>query len=139
MSIKDFMSKRPLVTKAPLEPKTKAFVSTPVGVSVPEAIEAGTVETFRLPVEAELVPPPPVFSPLVTAIQKQIDAIDARIAHVSKAIVEQMYADTIEEALSVADKMRNEPHTANVADERQELGWLKIRRLTLSQRLTEAK
>ncbi len=70
-------------------------------------------------------------------LQKQLDAISAREVVVTKAICEQMYADTLAEALAVADKTRNEPHVQEIRDERAELAFLRIRKTTLTQRLAE--
>jgi|GEM_PF-3863890 len=80
----------------------------------------------------------PQESEIVRALKAQLERIDARVEIVTKAILEQTYSLTLGEALSVVDKMRNEPHTARVAGERQELAWLQIRRLTLAQRIAEA-
>lgn len=58
-----------------------------------------------------------------------IAAIDARIAEVEKAICAQLYVDTIEEALALAQsKLRHEVHMQNLNDERAELAFLKLRR-----------
>jgi len=72
-------------------------------------------------------------------LQKQLDAIEARLGVVTKAICEQMYADTLAEALAVADKTRNEAHVMEIRDERAELAFLNIRKTTLTQRLAELK
>lgn len=58
-----------------------------------------------------------------------LDAIDSRVAVVEKTICEQMYVDTIEEALELAQsRLRHEGHMTTLNDERAELAFLKLRR-----------
>ena len=66
-----------------------------------------------------------------TAAELQIAKIDTRIEVVTKAIIEQMYADSLPEALAVAEKLKHEQHTKEVSDERAELAFLNQRRLQL--------
>ncbi len=74
----------------------------------------------------------PAPKPEPTPAEKQLQRVDARIATVTKAIIEQMYADTLAEALAVADKFRNETHLITLSDERAELAFLNRRREQLA-------
>ncbi len=80
--------------------------------------------------EHTTVRPTPKSEP--TPAEKQLHRVDARISTVTKAIIEQMYADTLAEALAVADKFRNETHVLTLSDERAELAFLNRRREQLA-------
>jgi hypothetical protein len=66
------------------------------------------------------------------------EAIKKRIAVVEKTICEQMYCDTIAEALElVAGKLRHEVHVQNLNDERAELSFLKTRLAAVESKANE--
>lgn len=55
-------------------------------------------------------------------------AVKVRIAEVEKTICQQLYVDTIEEALELANsRLRHELHMTTLSDERAELAFLKQR------------
>ena len=69
----------------------------------------------------------------LTPAEKLLAKVDARIALVSKAIVEQMYAEDLEDAMRLVEKFRHEIYVKEVNDERAELEYLRRRKSMLEE------
>lgn len=61
-----------------------------------------------------------------------VEKLDLRIASVEKAIIDQMFASDLKEALAVAEKFKHWDHVREINDERAELQFLKARREQLA-------